>query len=472
MPTTSPQQSYLHLNPAIEKLSEGKHVFGVSTSDFSLQNARSLARDPDIDFVYLDMEHSAMRFDQLEIFLSCMTDKAGILERGNAQAHPAVFARFAPYASEEAQWVVKHALDLGLMGILINNVETPEQAENIVRTMRYMPARDSKIPNPRGVRGTAGAAPWFWGISGAEYRQRADLWPLNPEGDLLFWPMIETVEGVKNADAIAQVPRRWGFLISAPRKTSAIPSACRTPSHPDVDAAMAEIIAVCRARSIPVGGTVGTANVAEKMEQGYRIISFGGANGGLSAQNEAVRTAAIAAGAKALGCRLQGKRQKDLAMTHPDNDEKVRWLSQETPETVLEPELPIIDPHHHLWRVPSPWGTYDLEDLWADTGSGHNVEQTVFIDARSGYRQDGPEHLKPIGESAFIATVAEQSAQATGKGHNRGNHQSRLHEAGRGCRGGTGRAPGSGKEASSVGSGARLISTTPGSSRVSMCWPG
>ncbi len=102
-------------------------------------------------------------------------------------------------------------------------------------------------------------------------------------------------------------------------------------------------------------------------------------------------------------------------MTHPDNDAKVRWLAQETPETVLDPELPIIDPHHHLWRIPSPWGTYDLDDLWADTGSGHNVEQTVFIDARSGYRQDGPEHLKPIGESAFIATVAEQSAKATGK---------------------------------------------------------
>ena len=61
---------------------------------------------------------------------------------------------------------------------------------------------------------------------------------------------------------------------------------------------MAEIIDVCKARSVPVGGTVGTANVAGKMEQGYQIISFGGANGGLSAQNEAVRAAAIAAGAQ------------------------------------------------------------------------------------------------------------------------------------------------------------------------------
>ncbi len=293
----SAQQPYLHLNPVVEKLSEGKHVFGVSTSDLSLQNARALARDPNIDYVYLDMEHNAMRFDQLEIFLSGMTDKAGILRRGNAQAHPAVFARFAPYGSEDAQWVVKHALDLGLMGIIINNVETAQQAETIVRTMRYMPQRDSPIRNPRGVRGTAGNAPWFWGISGAEYRRRADLWPLNPQGDLLFWPMIETVEGVNNADAIAQVPGVGGFYLGAGGDLSnslGVPDS----THPDVDAAMSKILSVCQARNIPCGGTVSAANAAVKMQQGYRIINFGGANGGLSAQNEAARSAAIAAGAR------------------------------------------------------------------------------------------------------------------------------------------------------------------------------
>ena len=102
-PAPVAQEPYLHLNPVVAKLSEGKHVFGVSTSDLSLQNARALARDPNIDYVYLDMEHNAMRFDQLEIFLAGMTDKAGILRRGNAQAHPAVFARFAPYGGENAQ---------------------------------------------------------------------------------------------------------------------------------------------------------------------------------------------------------------------------------------------------------------------------------------------------------------------------------------------------------------------------------
>ena len=102
-------------------------------------------------------------------------------------------------------------------------------------------------------------------------------------------------------------------------------------------------------------------------------------------------------------------------MTNSDNDPWASWLAQETPEAVLEPDLPIIDPHHHLWWVPSRWGTYTLEDLWADTGSGHRVEQTLFIDARCSYREDGPEHLKPIGETEFIANIAEESAKATGK---------------------------------------------------------
>ena len=276
----------------MRNLEAGKHVFGVSTSDLSLQNARALARDPNIDYVYLDMERNAMRFDQLEIFLAGMTDRAGILRRGNAQAHPAVFARFAPYGSENAQWVVKHALDLGLMGVLINSIETAQQAEQIVRTMRYSPQRDSRFSIPRGVRGTAGNGPWFWGVSGAEYRRRADLWPLNPEGDLVFWAMIETVEGVNNADAIAQVPGVSGFYFGA---GSDLSNSLGVPdrTHPEVEAAIETVLGICQARNLACGGTVTADNVAAMMERGYRIINFGGANGGLTAQNEAARGARL-----------------------------------------------------------------------------------------------------------------------------------------------------------------------------------
>ena len=155
------------------------------------------------------------------------------------------------------------------MGIIINNVETVQQAEEVVRTMRYMPQRDSRFPTPRGVRGTAGNAPWFWGVSGAEYRRRADLWPLNPEGELLFWAMIETVEGVRNADAIAQVPGVGGFYLGAGGDLSnslGVPNA----THPDVGAAVEKILGVCQARNLACGGTVTAGNVAAKMERGSR----------------------------------------------------------------------------------------------------------------------------------------------------------------------------------------------------------
>lgn len=293
----SGQESYLHLNPVVEKLEQGRHVFGVSTADLSLQNARALAGDPDVDYVYVDMEHNPLRFDRLEHFVAFLaaSGKAGFIERGNAQARPPVFARFPPYGREQTQWMVKHALDVGLMGILVNNVETAEQARNVVRTMRPRQLRSSAIPDPPGVRGTI-VCP-FWGVGRGECRRRADLWPLNPRGDLLFWAMIETKEGVENADAIAQVPGVGGFYLGAGSDLSSSYGA-ESADDPEVAAAFEHLLAVCRARGIACGGTVTPANAALRMEQGYRIFNLGGANGGLTAANAAARDAVVAAGAR------------------------------------------------------------------------------------------------------------------------------------------------------------------------------
>ena len=289
----SAQGPYLHLNPVVEKLTQGEHVFGVSTADLSLQNARALADDPTIDYVYVDMEHNPLRFEQLEQFVAFLAgaDRAGAVARGTLQAHPAVFARFPPYGFEQTQWMVKHALDLGLMGILVNNIETPEQAENIVRTMRPRQLRSSTIPSPPGVRGTLICG--FWGVDGAECRQRADLWPLNPRGDLLFWPMIETRLGVENADAIAQVPGVGGFYLGAGSDLSSSYGA-ESPSDPGVVAAITEVMRVCQLRAIACGGTVSASNAAQRMAEGYRILNFGGANGGLTESNAAARDAVLA----------------------------------------------------------------------------------------------------------------------------------------------------------------------------------
>ena len=79
-------------------------------------------------------------------------------------------------------------------------------------------------------------------------------------------------------------------------------------------------------------------------------------------------------------------------------------------EDVLEPDRPIVDPHHHLWRARGAFEPYLLDQLWADTGSGHRVQQTVFVECRAGYRKEGPEHLRPIGETEFVAEIASAAA--------------------------------------------------------------
>ena len=88
------------------------------------------------------------------------------------------------------------------------------------------------------------------------------------------------------------------------------------------------------------------------------------------------------------------------------------WLAL-TSEPTLEPELPICDPHHHFWDFRTeriPYQRYLLHELAADIHSGHNVRSTVFIEARSMYRADGPEEMRPVGEVEFVQGLAAASA--------------------------------------------------------------
>ena len=91
-----------------------------------------------------------------------------------------------------------------------------------------------------------------------------------------------------------------------------------------------------------------------------------------------------------------------LTVPGPDWHEQVQ-------EKVLEPDIPIVDPHHHLWRRPEL--DYLLEDLQNDTQSGHDIRKTVFVECSASYRDSGPEHLKPVGETEFVAEIAEESKE-------------------------------------------------------------
>ncbi|MFT7602271.1 MAG: L-fuconolactonase [Acidimicrobiales bacterium] len=89
------------------------------------------------------------------------------------------------------------------------------------------------------------------------------------------------------------------------------------------------------------------------------------------------------------------------------------WLALHS-EEVIEPDLEIVDPHHHMWDYETVYGAYELDDLRTDTDAGHNVVETVFIDCGANYRTEGPVHLQPVGETEYIIGRAEASDSSPG----------------------------------------------------------
>ncbi len=106
-------------------------------------------------------------------------------------------------------------------------------------------------------------------------------------------------------------------------------------------------------------------------------------------------------------------------MSYTANETLQRWLSQESAEEVLEPDLPIVDPHHHLWDIRSfttqPHASFEqkvylCEEIVNDIGeSGHNVVQTVFAQCGAFYRTTGPEAMKCVGETEFVHGIVAMS---------------------------------------------------------------
>ncbi|MDP6833356.1 MAG: amidohydrolase family protein [Alphaproteobacteria bacterium] len=96
----------------------------------------------------------------------------------------------------------------------------------------------------------------------------------------------------------------------------------------------------------------------------------------------------------------------NTGQTSPDDG----WLAK-VEEEILEPELAIIDPHHHLWLRNGY--TYMMPELAVDLASGHNVAATVFAECHSMYRHDGPEAEKSLGETEFVRGQAAMSASGT-----------------------------------------------------------
>lgn len=283
----------LRLNRTIETLESGKPVFGLATGNFSLVNARSLAVS-DLDFIIIDMEHSPLDFETLQTFILGMVNVRSAVAKGSPQMDVTPILRIPANGRENTEFLVKQALDVGAYGVMFPFVDTREQALTAIRAMRYPQPRGDAQPEPRGHRGSSpGNAAWIWGVP--NYVQKADVWPLDPQGELLAVIQIESVEGVQNIDEIASVPG-VGAIFIGPADLSlsyGVPG-----NHPDVVAAIQRVLAACQANNVPCGLTTGAGDVAERLAQGFDFVtvSWGGDAGISGAASQALGVAREAAG--------------------------------------------------------------------------------------------------------------------------------------------------------------------------------
>jgi 4-hydroxy-2-oxoheptanedioate aldolase len=266
-----------HLNPMIEKLEAGQAVFGPIISDLSMSNARTWARS-NADYIWIDMEHNPLNMEAVANFVAFSNDRSYTVKRGDGQPKQAILARFPPYPSDNAAWIAKQALDMGLMGIVFNTVNTKDEAIAAVRQMRYAPQRNDPPTQkgPAGFRGYApGGALWNWGIGAAEYQRRADLWPLNPNGDLINVFLIETPEAVKNIDEIASVPGVGVINAAAAGDLSnAMGISGQANTSPEVEAHRQTILRACNAHHVVCGILAnGKQDIDRRVKEGWKMLT-------------------------------------------------------------------------------------------------------------------------------------------------------------------------------------------------------
>ena len=209
-------QSGGRVNKLIELFENDQSAFGLLSFDYSLNNARSLATSG-LDFIMIDMEHAPFDVERLRLFLLGMTNKRAIMANGHLQPDVVPFVRIpAAGGAEELIAQAKQVLDVGVYGIMFPAVHNREQAELAVRAMRYPQQNGSTDMAPAGLRGrNPSNAVWYWGIS--DYIAKADVWPLDPQGELLAIMFIESPDGVATSRKSSPFPASAAF--SSARRT-------------------------------------------------------------------------------------------------------------------------------------------------------------------------------------------------------------------------------------------------------------
>lgn len=231
------------------------------------------------DWQFIDLEHNPLDLTKFDQTID------GLMKTrrpdGTVDLKLAPIVRIPMDGDEPFKWAVKQILEIGAMGVVFPRVETKAQAELAVRTHRFKPQKGAKLPNPPGLRHvTPTKAARRWGLSIDDYIDRyADVWPLNPDGELFNMIMIESAEGLANINEILSVPGIGAIFIGPNDFSMSLGNGRWAPRHPEAtEKGFQTILAACKAKNVICGMQVdgGQAAIDERIKQGWRVILGGG----------------------------------------------------------------------------------------------------------------------------------------------------------------------------------------------------
>jgi 4-hydroxy-2-oxoheptanedioate aldolase len=234
------------------------------------------AGSPDHAMVYADLGYDAVLIEtEHEGFSAPAIRQSLQFMLSPQQARPVTaLVRVPPNGRELNQFFAKQALDQGALGIMFPTIETVEQARAAVTACRYPQTRDASIPEPVGQRGAYNKlAPRSWGLRAPEYYQRADLWPLNPAGELFTMFIVETALGARNVDEILENVSGVGGVMAGLGDMAYSVGAGSDLGSPVVEEAIQTVLAACLKHDVPCCAiAMNEEDARRRIEQGFRII--------------------------------------------------------------------------------------------------------------------------------------------------------------------------------------------------------
>jgi 4-hydroxy-2-oxoheptanedioate aldolase len=260
------------LNPVIRALESNQPTF-VTFSPPEIGQAQAIA-DAAYDAVVFEMEHGPYDVRVLRDCMQYMLNRRQIVTNGTLAPAVAPFVRIPPNGGELNQWIAKQVLDSGVYGVIWPHVSTVEDARNAVVACRYPRPSSAPLYQPAGQRGDApAAAARYWGLTQQEYYQRADVWPLAANGELVVVVMCEEARAIKNLPDMLREVKGISVVLIGEGDLSQDLGYPRQYEHPTVAAAIGEVLSICKNAGVVCGHPhVDSGNVERLLDMGFRWL--------------------------------------------------------------------------------------------------------------------------------------------------------------------------------------------------------